>query len=261
MDDNTKTENIRRFWNDQGDKFLDSIEATTPDPLAKELELEALEAVLDRSKRTLEAGCGNGYNLFSLSTHIKEDLVGFDYSNSMIEVANKTLLNKPKLSSRISFYNASILDDISSLGSFPQIFTDRCLINLTSINQQIDALNNLSNMLDFGGNLVLIESTKQGQSALNSLREYAGLPKIPSRWHNLFIDEEEFFRNIPDSLMHVKTENFSSLYFVISRVFNAKLAPQGKEPDYMSEINKLAKSIPTFGANSPLKLFQFKKVK
>jgi len=257
---NIEIENIKDYWNDQGDKYLDSLKATTPDFLAKELELEALRSVLDKSKSTLEAGCGNGYNLFSLSSHLNGDLVGFDYSESMIKVANKTLYNELELQSRLNFHNANILDEIDFLGNFQQIFTDRCLINLTSIDQQIKALNNLSSILETGGKLILIESTQQGQAALNTMRTYAGLPEIPSRWHNLFIDEDEFFNNIPSNLKHIKTENFSSLYFVISRVFNAKLTPENKDPDYMSEINKLARNIPTFGNYSPLKLFHFEKI-
>ena len=258
---NDEAESIREYWNEQGNKYLASLEATSPDPLAKELELDALKNVLDKSKDTLEAGCGNGYNLFSLSNSLNGKLVGFDYSDSLIKAANRSLSANISLQKRLNFHNASIIDNIDFLGNFQQIFTDRCLINLTSLDHQILALNNLSSILDVGGSLVLIESTQQGQAALNSMRMSVGLPDIPTRWHNLFIDENKFFQNIPSDLKHIKTENFSSLYFFISRVLNAKLTPKGEDPDYMSEMNKLARLIPTFGDYSPLKLFQFEKIK
>ena len=127
-------------------------------------------------------------------------------------------------------------------------------------DQQIAAMTNLTSLLDVGGKLVLIESTQQGQAALNKMRVAVDLPEIPSRWHNLFIDENNFFKHLPSNLKHIGTENFSSLYFFISRVLNAKLTKKGDEPDYMSEINQLARMLPTFGDYSPLKLFQFEKI-
>jgi hypothetical protein len=86
-----------------------------------------------------------------------------------------------------------------------------------------------------------------------------GLPSISYHWHNCYLDEDAFLAGIPPNLELVKVDPFASLYFVISRVLNAKLTPAGQPPDYLSEINKIAAQLPSFGDQGPLKLFVFEK--
>lgn len=260
MTQNEKTiQDIRTFWNQQAEKHGRDLTATTPDPLAKKLEIKALRETLDPNLRTLEAGCGNGYNLFRLAESFTSGLVGFDYAEAMIATAKESLKTADS-DSKIEFHLASILDDVSFLGTFPQIYTDRCLINLPSMDIQIEAIANLATILEPKGKLVLIESVQQGQERLNSLRAMVGLAPVPYHWHNLYLDEDEFLRRIPATLKHLETRNFASLYFLISRVFNAKLTPEGQDPDYLAEINKIAVQIPSCGDFGPLKLFLFEKL-
>lgn len=258
-DTEKRIEKIKGFWNQQAEKHSADLAATDPDPLAKELEFRALCRVLDPALDTLEAGCGNGYNLFWLAKTFSGRLVGFDYAPAMVAAA-KQELRQTGFSERLGFHVANILDDLTFLGKFPQIFTDRCLINLPALDLQVEAVNNLASILEPCGRLVLIESTQQGQERLNSLRELVGLPSVPYHWHNLYLDEPKFLKRIPPSLKHIGTDNFSSLYFVISRVFNAKLTPEGEEPDYLAEINRIASELPSFGDYGPLKLFLFEKM-
>lgn len=253
-----RIESIREFWNSQAREHQTDLAATTPDPLAKDLEIAALVRHLDPGRDTLEVGCGNGVNILRLLAHLRGRVVGVDYSEGMIEAAQKALDGHPK-AGRVRFAVADILRNLESLGTFPQIFTARCLINLPSLELQVKAVESLSGVLEPGGRLVLIESVKQGQERLNDLREIVGLQRIPNHWHNLYLDEPEFLARIPRGLRHVATDNFASLYFVISRVFNAKLTPEGEEPDYLAEINRIAARLPSFGDCGPLKLFLFEK--
>jgi hypothetical protein len=103
-----------------------------------------------------------------------------------------------------------------------------------------------------GGKLALVESTEQGQECINLFRQKVGLTPIPYHWHNLYLDEPAFLARVPRFLRHVATDSFASLYFVISRVFNAKLTPAGQTPDYLAEINKIAAALPSFGDCAPL---------
>jgi SAM-dependent methyltransferase len=258
MGQNTPVERIREYWDEKAHKHGGGLAATTPDPLAKELEIAALKAVLDPGLDTLEVGCGNGYNLFALADMLSGKLTGVDFAPAMIAVARGSLATRPD-ARRFHFEVASVLDDLGSLGKVSQIFTDRCLINLTSIDEQVAALENLGRLLPVGGKLALIESTQQGQERINALRLRVGLDPIPYHWHNLYLDEAAFLKRMPRFLSHVATDNFASLYFVISRVFNAKLTAPGQAPDYMSEINRLAAALPSFGDCAPLKLFLYEK--
>lgn len=257
-DTEKRIEKIKEFWNQQAEKHSADLAATMPDPLAKELELQALCRVLDPALDTLEAGCGNGYNLFYFVETFSGRLVGFDYAPAMVAAANERL-SQTDNGARMSFHVANVLDDLTFLGQFPQIFTDRCLINLPSLDLQIDAITNLSRILVTGGRLVLLECSLQAQQRLNGLRERVGLDPIPYHWHNLYLDESEFRRRIPASLRLIAIDNFSSLYYVISRVFNAKLTPKGQAPDYFAEINKIARQLPSMGDYGPHKVFVLEK--
>lgn len=253
-----KIDKIKRFWEKQATKHRTDLAATNPDYFAKELELKALAKALDPRLDTLEAGCGNGYNLLRLADTLQARMTGFDYSAGMIDSAIEARADDPARD-RLSFFVGDVLEDLSRFGSFPQVFTDRCLINLPSLELQMKALSNLANILEPGGRLVLVESTVQGQEAINEMRRCIGLETIPYHWHNTYIDVDAFLDRIPNELRHVHTEDFSSLYFVISRVFNAALTSEGQSPDYMADINKLAASLPSMGDKGPLKLFVFER--
>lgn len=258
-DDNRgKMERIRGFWDAQAERFAEDVAATTPDPLAKELELRTLKQFLRSGNSTLEAGCGNGYNLFNLADFLTGRLVGFDYADKMIGAAECVRALRPD-GARFSFDVRSVLDDLSDLGAFDQVFTDRCLINLPSPDLQLQAVGNLAGRLRPGGALLLIESTQQGQDRINEMRRIVGLQPIAYHWHNLYLDEPAFLAGLPASVEHVGTENFASLYFVISRVFNARLTPEGQPPDYLAEINRIAAMLPSFGDCAPLKLFRLRR--
>lgn len=259
MAQGTSVEEIREYWDDNARRHRAGLAATTPDPLAKELEVAALKRALDPALDTLEVGCGNGYNLFSLAVTFSGALTGVDFAPAMIEVANETARTRLD-AARFRFEVASVLDDLSRLGKFQQVFTDRCLINLTSLDEQVAGLENLARALPVGGRLALVESTRQGQECINSFRQQVGLTTIPYHWHNLYLDEAAFLARVPRYLRHIATDNFASLYFVISRVFNAKLTPVGQAPDYLAEINKIAAALPSFGDCAPLKLFLFERV-
>ena len=106
---------------------------------------------------------------------------------------------------------------------------------------------------------MLVESTRQGQESVNALRGKIGLDPIAYHWHNNYLDMPAFLARVPKTLRHCRTEHFSSLYFVISRVFNAALTPAGEAPDYDAEINRIAAALPSMGDSGPLKLFEFER--
>ena len=259
MGQGTPTERIKEYWNEQARQHGADLAATTPDPLAKELEIEAIKRALDPRLDTLEVGCGNGYNLIALADSFSGNLFGVDFAATMIEMAKNAVASRADVH-RFHFETAGILDDLGSIGSFEQVFTNRCLINLTSLDDQVRAVENLGSLVPVGKRIALIESTQQGQEQINKMRAIIGLDAIPYHWHNHYIDEPAFLARSPKYLRHIRTDNFASLYFVISRVFNAKLTPAGEKPDYLSEINKIAAKLPSFGDCAPLKLFLFEKV-
>ncbi len=147
-------ERIKQFWEDQAATHGSDLAATNPDVYAKELELKALADALDPKLDTLEVGCGNGFNLFRLAEILTGRLVGFDYSENMITAAQHANERHPQRH-RLSFSIGDVLGDLSAYSGAQQIFTDRGLINLPTLDLQLSALANLAEILEPGGRLVL----------------------------------------------------------------------------------------------------------
>lgn len=251
---------VKGFWNDQARKHGTDLAATTPDPIAKDLEIGALKRHLDPTRDTLEIGCGNGTDILRLLDHLRGRVIGIDYAEDMIDAAHKTLSKLPDADrKRVTVDVGDIMKDLTPLGRFSQIFTVRCLINLPTLEHQLQAMRNIDAILEPGGRLLLVESTKQGQERLNAMREAVDLTPIPYHWHNLYLDQDAFIAGLPKHLKLVEIDSFASLYFVISRVFNARLTPPGQAPDYLAEINKISGQLPSFGDHAPLKLFAIEK--
>ncbi len=251
---------IKEYWNDQASRHGADLAATTPDPIAKNLEIAALMRYLDPKQDTLEIGCGNGANIFRLLAHLRGRVLGVDYAEDMINAATRALAERgADERERLRFQVGDIMGSLAPLGRFFQIFTVRCLINLPTLEHQHEAVRNIDRILEPGGRLVLIESVQQGQNRLNALRQAVDLAPIPYHWHNLYLDQDAFLAGVPKHLHLVEIDNFASLYFVISRVFNAKLTPAGQALDYLAEINKIAAQLPSIGDHGPLKLFMFEK--
>lgn len=257
-DPNHTISRIRAYWDEQASRFSAQVAATTHDPLLKRLEHATLTEWLRPELDTLELGCGNGVNLFHLEHILTGRLHGVDYSENMIEAA-RYAASQSNPPSRITFTVGDVLDDLAPIGTYPQVFTDRCLINLPSLDLQLQAVSNMSSVLPAGGHLFLLECTQAPLRTLNEYRQLVGLSPIPNHWHNLYLDEDEFLARTPVEVEHVRTVKFSSLYYLISRVFNARLTPEGESPDYMSALNELSCQLPSVGDFGPHKLFVFRR--
>jgi ubiquinone/menaquinone biosynthesis C-methylase UbiE len=235
-----------------------------PDQLLKNLEIENIEKFLENGMSVADIGCGNGYSTFHYANSRKITIRGVDYSETMILNAEKALLaSDDEIQKRITFQ----VGDVRATGlpdaTFHAVITDRCLINLTSREDQMKAVREVHRILMPGGLYLMCEDTEQGLARLNNLREYMGLEAINVRWHNLYLDEAHILSGAQGIFELLQTVNFSSFYYVASRIINAKIAQeQGVEPQYDSDINRVAamcSSLGGFGDFGPLKLFVFKK--
>lgn len=233
-----------------------------PDSILKGMEINSICLYLGDGAKVLDIGCGNGYSTIEFARRFpKMHLLGIDYSEKMIEIANEMLKAESKeVQKRIRFEVRDILNLRLPKESFDIVTTDRCLINLPTKEAQQQALQNIYTLLKAGSVYVMCEDTQQGLARINELRKITGLSEIATRWHNLYIDENWFFSVSRRYFSLVETNNFSSLYYIASRVFNAKLAAsEGKQPDYHHPINQIAARLPSIGDYGPLKIFVLKK--
>jgi hypothetical protein len=78
------------------------------------------------------------------------------------------------------------------------------------------------------------------------------LEEILVRWHNLCFDEAEFIEKAGKIFRDVELINFSSTYYLVTRVVYSALCKN--EPGYEHPIYEIAASLPTAGDFTPIKL-------
>lgn len=260
-----KSYEIKQFWEDQVVKYGNSFLATMPDKFLKELEIENILKFLQNGMSVADIGCGNGYSTFFYAKELEINIKGIDYSEAMISQANAARDDLPEdTKKRLSFRVGDVRETGFDSSTFDTVITDRCLINLTTRDEQTKALYEIYRILKPQGLYLMCEDTEQGLNNLNVLRKHVGLEPINIRWHNLYLDEHHVFSVSKGIFELVEEVRFSSFYYLASRIINGKIAQeQGVEPNYDSEINRVSaicSSLGCFGDFGPLKLFVFRKL-
>ena len=235
-------EAIKKFWDSQA-KLGDA--SGSQDIIGARLEAKAISSFLSPNTEVLDAGCGVGNTITFFNKEFDLDRsVGIDYSQDMIKVAT---IDQPLWAACPKFYARDVKADLSKFGKFDVVYTQRCLINLDSSDEQYIAACNLSKSVKPGGLLVLCENSRKGLMVINSLRKKLGLDAVSEPWHNCYFNEAEVRRWDLDGMEFSLVYDFSSAYYFLSRIVNAWNAKQeGNKPDYFSEINKLGLELPPY---------------
>lgn len=259
-----KSNDVKQFWENQAITHGSSFLATMPDKFLKELEIENILKFLRSGMSVADIGCGNGYSTFHYAKTLDINIKGIDYSEAMIEQANRVRDDFPEsVKKMLSFRVGDVRETGFESSNFDAVITDRCLINLTTRDEQAKALNEMYRILKPQGLYLMCEDTEQGLNNLNVVREHVGLEPIKVRWHNLYLDEQHILSASKGLFELVENVRFSSFYYLASRIINGKVAQeQGIEPKYGSDINRvsaLCSSLGSFGDFGPLKLFVFRK--
>lgn len=267
--DSTKggKQNVKEFWEHQAKTFEESPLATAPDTHFRDLEIASILRYLKDGASVLDVGCGNGFSTFAFARKLpRMRCIGIDYSESMIDFAARAMKKeKPSVQKRLAF----AVGDVLKLSSVPElrgkkfdyIVSERCLINLANWKEQARAMLEMKKLLKKGGRIILTENTQEGLARLNTLRKQFDLSPITVRWHNYYMPEKKLMAFARTHFTLESVENIGNLYYILSRVAHAALAKlEGKEPDYLHPINKIASQLPTLGTHhwSPNFIFVLK---
>ena len=149
----------------------------------------------------------------------------------------------------------------AEFGKFNAVYSQRCLINLTSSDEQRDAVQSVAGILEPNGVYIMIECSIEGGERTNAIRSQLGLERIEPPWHNLFLHENEVASWGTDDLKLEKMIHISSTYHMLSRIVYAKLAAdKGETLRYDSDINLLAAKLPRdIGEFGPVKAWIWRK--
>lgn len=247
MEQERTTEGIRKFWQSRAE--LGHISGSN-DFILKDLETrEILKEIREKSK-ILEVGCGNGETLIKLTKEKNCYGIGIDFAPDMISLANMNA-KKASVENKVTF-KVGQAPDIGILGKFDYVLTQRCLGNLTCVEDQRKTVENIMKNLKSGGVYVMVEDCIQGHDRLNKIRKEVGLEPIGIYWFNLFLDANEVANwGNDDFVLESSPRSIASTYYLLSRVIYAKLEHEkGTKPEdlkYDSEINMLVYKMPNIG--------------
>ena len=248
MDPKDKSAKTRTYWEESARQHGLDVKATTRTPTAKRLEIAALTRVLASIKKDcgplsiLEAGCGNGQNCVALAKAFPDDtFLGFDYIPEMVTAAIVMRDDSGISANAVSFTQADVTDLSKFSSQFDVVLSVRCLINLSTIDEQLKALTGLAGLVKDRGHLLLIENSDRTYGNQNNLRIAGGLdPRSPANF-NLFLNDEKTVSHIKALGFDVDARDFSSLHDLILYV----LLPMsnGGSIDYQHPIVEAATSL------------------
>jgi ubiquinone/menaquinone biosynthesis C-methylase UbiE len=256
-------EQIAEYWTQQAVTHGKEPEASWSDRPVIHMEIREILKHLDDGDRVLDLGCANGYSTVQFAAQRNVEILGVDYIPEMIEQAKQRLAALPALQGNVSF----AVGDITSLdlpdNAYDKAVVVRVIINLGEWENQLRGLRESVRVLRPGGTLLLSEATLQGWRNLNALRREWHLPDIPMPSFNNYIDEAKLSADAAGLFETIEVVNFSSTYFVGTRVLKPLLAQAlGADIDVADpkmHWNHWFSQLPASGDYGTQKLFVLKK--
>ena len=255
---------IRDYWRNQAVSFGDDHRASWTDRHAIDLEVAAISDRLRDGMRVIDIGCANGFATLSYARRFRLDIKGVDYIPEMIAAAKERLaaLAVPP-AGEVAFATGDILSLEEPDGHYDTAIVTRVVINLGERDKQIAAIRGAARVVRSGGRLLVSEATHEGLDRLNALRAEWGLAAIPEPRFNNYVDDDLMRSAAPDLLELEEVSNFSSTYFVGTRVLKPLLASllgdkvDAARPDM--EWNRFFSMLPAGGDYGTQKLFVFRR--
>lgn len=255
---------IREYWTGQSLEYGESPSASWADRNAIHMEISEISKYIADGDRVLDIGCANGYSTIQFACQKKINICGVDLIPEMIEAANERMKEcSDKILGRVEFNTGDILSLNKDYSQFDKIIVTRVIINLNNWENQKIALRNCIELVKIGGLLLLSEATIQGWRNLNKLRKEWNLAEIPEPSFNCYLDEDKVIEEVQSEMGLVEVRNFSSTYFVGTRVLKPLLSEalgnRINVADSSMEWNRWFSQLPAWGDYGTQKLFIFKK--
>ncbi len=231
---------ILDYWDQKAKELKELPQATMRDIQLRLLEIDLILGQLNDSDGVLDVGCGNGFATEIYSEKAK-NVVGIDFSSEMIDQADQKLIQKQANFKNISFKQMDVLNLAYPENSFDVVISERCLINLGSWEEQMQAMLEIKKVLRNRGRFLMIEGTSGGLDGLNHMRESYGLHRIEKHWHNLLFDDETIMKFLKDQFRIEKIISMGTYYFISRVVHPLSVLPD--EPKFEAKINEVARKI------------------
>lgn len=223
MHDNSQ---VLEYWN------RDDVESMYDKHLLN-AEIELIKRRIVPNAKILDAGCGEGEGTLVYSAIPGVVVHAVDFSQTRLDKATKTLQGR----SNVTLQRVDFLAPYVLANDYDIVISQRFMINLMEWSLQQKVVLALMAMLKPGGRLLMLEGSKQGMDSLNEFRAAFGLNPIPSKWHNLFFDDDVLIRFMQQHAYNLLEEDGLGAYFLLTRGVRPALE---KELSWDCEFNRLA---------------------
>jgi SAM-dependent methyltransferase len=232
-------EEIHRHWNEAGRAFP-SDSAATPtsrDPYLGELEEENIYAHLGGRRRVLEIGCGDGAHTIGYARGA-ESYVALDVAESLVAIARKRVADAGLANVEVVEASATSIGERLAGRRFDCVVSQRCLINLPDWETQRAVLDQIADLLEPGGLLLMTEGFQDELDALNEVRAKFGLETINVVPYNHNFRRERFEAYVAERFEIADVRHYGT-YLLLTRVQHP-LAVAPEPPAHDSPINRAA---------------------
>ena len=200
------------------------------------LEIELISQLIQNDKEILDAGCGEGEGTLVYSKISGSNILGADYSPTRLKKAKERLSHQ----ANVEFRQVDFLEKLPFDQKFDVIVSQRFLINLFNWKNQSETISKLISLLNPGGELIMLEGSKDGVNELNEVRSRFGLDPIPIPWHNEFFDDSQLETFIKEQSMTLKLKSGLGAYFLLTRGVRPYF---DKELNWDAEYNQIASGL------------------
>jgi len=236
---NEQENHIKDYWNSQGKEHGSSHWASWGDNWMLDLEIETIGAHISDGDNVLDVGCANGYSTFhQYEDNSLDSITGIDYSKNMIDAALLIKKNR-KYSDNIKFHVGDIRKLDFEDGIFDVTYTTRVIINLNSWEEQKKAINECLRVTKPGGKVIFSEGFWEPFVLLNSLRTIMQLPPLVEHDFNRYIKQNRLEEYLEQMNLRYDIEDFSSLYYLGSRLVRELVTDSDSYPGFSNPINKI----------------------
>jgi SAM-dependent methyltransferase len=232
-------DHIRKYWESQGATHGESHWASWGDNWAIDLEIETIGKHLKDGDDVLDVGCANGFGaLQQWKSHRLGSLTGVDFAASMIAAANAAKVREN--------YGESVrftAGDVRALGfpdnTFDVTYTTRVLINLPTWVEQKQGITECLRVTKPGGTVVLSEGFWEPLMLLNAMRMLTNLPPLVEHDFNRYLKRSSLGAFLKGLGLDYEFEDFSSIYYLGSRLVRELVTDPAAHPGFSNPINKL----------------------